>query len=411
MWLLHSPAAPLVVAVLALLLACLPGQAGATLSNWFLVGGLAVPLAALAVRWVWLWWLDVTVTVGGVTYKAGPQAQTLRRSPQRCVLGLERTRRAREGFLTPPESPASPVSPPLGQGDEGLATSLPDGLPEWAPFHPSLPFGVPVESEADAPYWRDCDASVFLVRNLCYPQTKEKVPSDYALYDCVGMDMVRDKRRIDCALDRLPSELEGLPRSPEGSPAWSEAWGVPRVLIIGCQIPYKAGRLLGSHPEDDGGLSVLSYFVLSRRSCELLSRGADSPALCLWRRLVEEGASTKEGVCLKVVGRIEDLEKYEVPESFHRFNNKPVLLTKSSTFHSHRLPEVLEVQYDVRAWVYLARSTLVNYHHRAKEAVIEVGYVVEGKTNDELPEQILGCFKVYNMDITLAKWLPTAPFA
>eukprot|EP00413_Alexandrium_margalefii_P046532 CAMPEP_0204596446 /NCGR_PEP_ID=MMETSP0661-20131031/53244_1 /ASSEMBLY_ACC=CAM_ASM_000606 /TAXON_ID=109239 /ORGANISM="Alexandrium margalefi, Strain AMGDE01CS-322" /LENGTH=219 /DNA_ID=CAMNT_0051607055 /DNA_START=18 /DNA_END=677 /DNA_ORIENTATION=+ len=217
--------------------------------------------------------------------------------------------------------------------------------------------------------------------------------------------MIRDRRRIDSLVERFPTSA-GLPPSPAGAAEWTVAWGVPRVLVVNCQLPYKAGRLVGAHPEDDGGLSIASYFVLSRQSSELLSRGVATPALRLWKRFVEEGVSTKEGISLKVAGRVEDLEKYEVPESFHRFNNKPVLLTKSATVLTHRLPEVLEIDYDVRSWVFIARSTLANYHHRAREAELEIGYLVEGKADDELPEQILGCFKLNNMDITAAQWVP-----
>lgn len=70
---------------------------------------------------------------------------------------------------------------------------------------------------------------------------------------------------------------------------------------------------MGAHPEDDGGLSVCSYFTLSGRASGLLAAGRATPALGLWRRFVEEGVSTKEGISFKVVGRVEDLEKYEVP--------------------------------------------------------------------------------------------------
>merc|ERR1712232_66709 len=102
-------------------------------------------------------------------------------------------------------------------------------------------------------------------------------------------------------------------------------------------------------------------------------------------------------------------ERYEVPPSFHGFNNKPVLITKSATVLTNRLPEVIEIDYDVRGWVYSARSALANYHHRAKEAELEIGYLVEGRSDDELPEQILGCFKLNNTDIEAAKWISVMP--
>merc|ERR1719401_931603 len=100
------------------------------------------------------------------------------------------------------------------------------------------------------------------------------------------MDMVRDRRRIDSLLDRLPAEKlaasGSLPKSPPDAVEWSASWGVPRVLIVNCQLPYKAGWIMGAHPEDDGGLSVCNYFVLSERAAAMLAKGEDSPALGLW---------------------------------------------------------------------------------------------------------------------------------
>eukprot|EP00405_Crypthecodinium_cohnii_P017165 CAMPEP_0206458276 /NCGR_PEP_ID=MMETSP0324_2-20121206/23469_1 /ASSEMBLY_ACC=CAM_ASM_000836 /TAXON_ID=2866 /ORGANISM="Crypthecodinium cohnii, Strain Seligo" /LENGTH=335 /DNA_ID=CAMNT_0053929575 /DNA_START=534 /DNA_END=1542 /DNA_ORIENTATION=- len=279
---------------------------------------------------------------------------------------------------------------------------------EFSPWQ-SLPYGKPaVQTTPSKPYWTECDATVFDVRNICYKQTKEKVPSEVALYDCVGMDMIRDHQPIVDVMSKLPTDAEGrrkLPASPAGAPTWDPSWGVPRVVIINCLLPYKAGYLMAAHPEDDGGLSVCNYFVLSKRESEILANNQASPALSLWKRFVANGQSSKDGTPLKVLGRIEDLARYEVPESFHRFNNKPVLLTKSSRVITTHLPEVLEIDYDVRSWVYPARSALASYHHRAAEAELEVGYLIEGKSDDELPEQILGCCTLYDMDILQAKWL------
>mmetsp|Transcript_49821 Transcript_49821/g.156857 ORF Transcript_49821/g.156857 Transcript_49821/m.156857 type:complete len:432 (+) Transcript_49821:1558-2853(+) len=423
----HSPLLPLLAAAV---IAVLP---------WAWSWVVAVVFVACSVRSAWLWWCRLSIAVDGVPFKepssrAGVRIQPARRAgPAEPAPAAAARKGGRHqaggspqgsGFVTPRDDD---VEADDAEHADGLAAQ---GLTEWAPFAPSLPYGeqppAPCPSPSSGspapggaaapPYWLECDASVFDVRNIRYKQTREKVSSEFALYDCVGMDMIRDKRRIDSLMDRLPDASasseggapgtgrEALPASPAGAAEWSSTWGVPRVLMVNCQMPYKAGRLIGAHPEDDGGLSVVAYFVLSRQSAELLSRGSLTPSLRLWRRFVEEGVSTKEGISLKAVGRVEDLEKYEVPESFGRFNNKPVLLTKSATVHTHRLPEILEIDYDVRGWVYLARSTLANYHHRAREAELEIGYLVEGKADDELPEQILGCFKLINMDITAAHW-------
>ena len=39
---------------------------------------------------------------------------------------------------------------------------------------------------------------------------------------------------------------------------------------------------------------------------------------------------------------------------------------------------------------------------RLKEAVVSVGYLVEGKSDEELPEQILCCFRLNFLDIMAA---------
>ncbi|CAE8673630.1 unnamed protein product, partial [Polarella glacialis] len=390
--------------------------------------------SAWAIRSCWRWWDSLVITIEGVLYKtAGFQAGRNRsQGTASSTTKLPKTGKGagcagneEDGFLTPRSESEAIVG---------------CDVVEWAPFAPSFPLGdAPGKFEGalgrslsgvlrgggsssstagaqqqqqqqqqprqirPAQYWLPCEASVFDIRNIRYKQTREKISSEFALYQCVGMDMIRDRRKIASVIDRLPEHAE-LPKSLLGSREWSSSWGVPRVLITNCQLPYKAGRLIGSHPEEDGGLSILSYFVLSAETSALLADGKFTAALRLWKRFVEEGVSTKEGISLKVVGRVEDLDRYDVPESFKGFNNKPVLLTKSATVLSHKLPEVLEIDFDVRSWIYPARSALANYHHRTREAAIQVGYVLEGKTDDELPEQILGCFRVHELDITAAHW-------
>jgi len=342
------------------------------------------------------WWRGISISIDGVQVYGKPKQKLVKDSSSHASPRRKGRQelRATEGFMTP----KSEVS---------------EDFVEWAPFWPSLPCGDAVKgdsspfaelpSEAEVqPYWLQCDAFVFDVRNVGYKQSREKIASQFALYECIGMDIVRDHRRLDCIMDRFP---EGdLPSNWPGA-RWEQAWKVPRVLIFNCQVPYTAGKIFGSYPEEDGGFSILNYFVLSREASDRLAADVPTPALQLWKRFVEEGESTKEGISLKVVGRVEDLDKHEVPESFKRFNNKPVLLTRSATVYKKRLPEVLEIDFDVRNWNYPTRAAMVSYHHRAREAEVEIGYLLEGKADDELPEQILGCFTVNNMDIMAARWL------
>lgn len=39
----------------------------------------------------------------------------------------------------------------------------------------------------------------------------------------------------------------------------------------------------------------------------------------------------------------------------------------------------LDQDFDVRHWNYPTRAAMVAYHHRAREAEVEIGYLLEGK--------------------------------
>eukprot|EP00747_Dinoflagellata_sp_TGD_P182249 gnl/TRDRNA2_/TRDRNA2_36431_c0_seq1.p1 gnl/TRDRNA2_/TRDRNA2_36431_c0~~gnl/TRDRNA2_/TRDRNA2_36431_c0_seq1.p1 ORF type:complete len:395 (+),score=65.28 gnl/TRDRNA2_/TRDRNA2_36431_c0_seq1:88-1272(+) len=349
----------------------------------------------------WRWYAKLSIIIDAVPYKVGepPKAKaakpTGRKSSGHAHDGREKRPSVSKSPRAAVRDPSGFHTPP-GSPDTAPRSGGPSGGMEWAPFK-SLPFGEQ-PGAPNAPYWVECDASVFDVRNIRYKQTKEKVPSDFCLYDCVGMDMVKDKCRIDDTIGHLPSGT-----LPASSAPWDASWGVPRVLVVNCQLPYEAGKLIGKHPENDAGCSVTNYFVLSQRASELLSKDRPTPSLNLLRRFVFEGKSTRESCPFKAIGRIEDLEKHEVPESFHGYNNKPVLVTKSAKVIKSHGGEVLQIDYDVRTWVVLARKMLKQYRHRAREAELEIGYLIEGRTDDELPEQLLGCFTLINMDMEAAK--------
>jgi len=96
-----------------------------------------------------------------------------------------------------------------------------------------------------------------------------------------------------------------------------------------------------------------------------------------------------------------------LPSVVTQFNAKPVLVTKSCTMQKRGMPEVLELSFDVRQWAYVARQSLVGYRGLLKQAVVHIGYLVEGKAEDELPEQILAHFRIHFADVEQTRWIPS----
>jgi Protein ENHANCED DISEASE RESISTANCE 2, C-terminal len=131
-----------------------------------------------------------------------------------------------------------------------------------------------------------------------------------------------------------------------------------------------------------------------------------------------------------------------VPSFISSYNSKPVLVTKSGTLsrgsfeavtiaaHCHQQLQqqqqqavtattdsasycsssttttssssasssYLEMDCDVRAWCYLAKKALYYLYPRFSKTSLSVAFVLEGREDSELPEQLLGCCTLTNLD-------------
>jgi hypothetical protein len=285
----------------------------------------------------------------------------------------------------------------VDRGDQCLRKAA----PLFCPFQSFAP-GAPGAEEPPF-FWSAGDAAQFHVRDTGYAAMRKKVPSQFSLYEVVGADAVRSTQKISGIVGKLPAG-SGLPAPSPSAPAWDARWGVPRVLVVHAQMPHRGGTPWSHHPADDEGFSLVSYHVLSAEASHLLAAGQDTPALRLWRRFVEAGESTQE-LTFKAIGIVENLDALRVPSIVEKFNAKPALITKSARVLVHSLPEVLEIEFDVRQWAFLARQSFVSLRSLATKAVIQVGYLVEGKSDVELPEQMLAHIRLHHADFAHAKFI------
>lgn len=313
--------------------------------------------------------------------------------------------------------PAKAAAAYIGSGhDSALVTAVETWPPTetlgWTPFK-SLPFNR-VKPKSAAHFWAKSNASSFNVRSVGYKQNKLKEPSNYPLYECIGVDVVKANKLISgltahsAVIKRM---LNG--EAPGDTPwpwlrykgcKWQSSFGIPGLLIVNSQLPYSAPSLWAPQsPDSDPGFSIISYYAINPVLSEALSSGKiEPPAVKLLRRLIAEGHSRKEGTALKAIGVVDNMEEIGFPDIVSGYNGKPVLVTKScqmSYWPSQTECEVLEVEYDVRQWSILARKTLHSLRDKFKDAKCQLGLVVEGKTDEELPEQLLGCFRINFLDI------------
>ena len=80
-------------------------------------------------------------------------------------------------------------------------------------------------------------------------------------------------------------------------------------------------------------------------------------------------------------------------------SGKPVLVTASCKFITTHSPRIIELDYDVREWAYAMRVNLGTLFSKGKQSYTEFGWLVEGRSDDELPEQILCCCAAKPVDM------------
>ena len=244
---------------------------------------------------------------------------------------------------------------------EDLPTWPSDSTLSWTPFH-SLSYNKP--SSLAGHFWSRGIHRSFRVRSVGYGSSKQKSPSDFAMYECIGVDLVRSNKVISDIIKLTPfspildpsSEIP-LPWRRHPACKWSPTLGIPRLVIFNAQLPYSSPSMWTPQSADsDPGFSCVSYAALSPTLIEAISSGQAPKSVGLLQKLLAAKESTKEGVALKVIGKVENFDELGLPEIVGSYNGKPALLTNSCKFTLHN-EEVLEVQFDVRLWNFVSRKT------------------------------------------------------
>jgi len=134
-------------------------------------------------------------------------------------------------------------------------------------------------------------------------------------------------------------------------------------------------------------------------SKSILKAGNLSPQLGLLRRMPAAGESTRNDTCFKAIGKAANVDELNIPSMIKGYNGKPALISTSAIFDTTMLPRVMEIDYDLRGWSYFARQSIGQVLELLPSAQFQVAYLIEGKKEDELPEQILGCGQLHEVDL------------
>lgn len=284
--------------------------------------------------------------------------------------------------------------------DEYPSTYLPG---EKVSLDNTFPMGSTVPHRSTAPdgtAWSECDHDIFNIRiGPDYKKNGFKAPSLSFLYEPFGADVIRS----NVILSNIAPYLL-FPPQPD---YYNPTCGLPAIIMVNAQLPLALPSPFSSS-DNDPGWSCIGYYRITKAAVEwALNHQPGPPAIDVLKRLLEKGFSEK-ALAFKAIGMVHDLESQDLPmmSLLSKYNGKPVLVTASSKFHFGKNPyPYLEIDYNVRKWSLMARTTLVQLTDKLKKISVHVGYLVEATQNEDLPERMLGGTTVYNLDIEAAKYV------
>jgi hypothetical protein len=254
-----------------------------------------------------------------------------------------------------------------------------------------------VDSRAEGEnVWRKGEDGIFKVRaGPNYRKTGRKESSGPSLFELVGVDMVKS----DAAMDGLESYLR-FPQIDRDThhPA------VPSLLVVNGTLPLEAPSMLSSSA-DGPTLNAVFYFAIKPSTCDALRDLAAAPPavklLAAWCAGCLEAPDTFAR--FKCIGSVRNYEAAGMPSMFKSFNGKPVLIrnrlvAKGGSGHLRRSASSMEMNVNVRAWPYLAKQGLGYLLSGLQKTDLDVGFVLEGILDSELPECLIGSARLTKLD-------------
>jgi len=252
--------------------------------------------------------------------------------------------------------------------------------------------------------WSNGDGRTFNVRlGPDYKTTGIKAPSNEALYKIFAFDAYSTKEK---KINHISRFYDMSVRPPV-----SEKYDIPPVLLINVLVPNYEPPFFGQGPTDGKGYSMVFFGELSKSSRELLRQDKLSPALKLLQAFIRGGKKGKHGDCLKCIARI--VNTTEAIKSYGRitgllvskYNGTPFLARDSPSFY-YVPGKYFAIDLDAHLFGKIARKGLGAVKDYIEKVIFDFAFVIEGRTDEENPEQILASIRVSKTGKGRAKPFP-----
>ncbi|KAH1067242.1 hypothetical protein J1N35_032229 [Gossypium stocksii] len=219
--------------------------------------------------------------------------------------------------------------------------------------------------------WSSPPGDLFYLRSQSYLTKRQKCPAGNYLLSPIGMDWLKSDSRLDNVLARPDNRVSNALRKAQSDGQSMKSF----IFAVNIQVP---GKDL---------YSAVFYFA---------TEDPIPPGSLLYRFVNGDDAFRNQR--LKMVNRIVE-GPWIVKKAVG--NYAACLIGKALTCNYYRGDNYLEIDVDVASSA-VANAILHLALGCATSVVIDMGFVVEGQTEDELPEKLIGAVRVSKMEMSSA---------
>ncbi|XP_023536724.1 protein ENHANCED DISEASE RESISTANCE 2-like [Cucurbita pepo subsp. pepo] len=229
----------------------------------------------------------------------------------------------------------------------------------------------PVDLHTGINGWASPPGDLFFLRSKNYLTKRQKSPSGDYLLSPAGVDWLKSSSKLDNVLGRPDNRVAQALRRAQGLGKSLKSF----IIAVNLQVPGK------DH------YSAVFYFATED----------PIPAGSILHRFIN-GDDSFRNQRLKLVNRIVK-GPWIVKKAVGNYS--ACLLGKALTCNYHRGPNYLEIDVDMGSST-IANAILHLALRYVTNVTVDMGFLVEGQTEEELPERLFGAVRICQMEMSSA---------
>ena len=247
-----------------------------------------------------------------------------------------------------------------------------------------------------------------------------KSPSLGSLYECIKVDFIESQHRLADMSSRVQLPLVDFDDKPHEPKTWQS----PDVFVVTLSLPSKEPKENDDDPTNKDrtvnsgpSITICMYYAMTPQTRKLLKLATASPGSAHWSpdhpehfhpnlpavRLLEEWCrraprDPKFQGRFKLIPHCDNIADLKLPKWIARWNAKPLLIKRTGKTgflyqhpEGHGRPSCLEMEVSFHAFPWATKQA-IHYlrQHVLHKLLFTFAFVLEGRSEAELPETLLG---------------------